>query len=123
MPIIDHGSVPETPWRPNYRKWDLAGEADGITSNLSYAEVGHGAGAPLHYHQDDELIVVLAGVLEVQLGSEHRRVGAEHTVVVPPNVQHSFVSVREEDARVLVFFPVSDPFERTTYLEGSRPAP
>ena len=23
MPIIDHNNVPEVPWRPGYRKWDV----------------------------------------------------------------------------------------------------
>jgi quercetin dioxygenase-like cupin family protein len=40
---------------------------------------------------------------------------------VPPNVPHGFTSVGEEPARLMVFFPVAHPFERTTYLEGSPP--
>ena len=66
MPIVDHNSVPEVPWRPNYRKWDLAGPEQGVTSSLSYSEAAVGTGAPLHYHADDELIVILEGTLEVR---------------------------------------------------------
>ena len=31
MPIVDHNKSPETPWRPNYRKWDITREGDHTT--------------------------------------------------------------------------------------------
>ena len=103
MPIVEHSSLPETPWRPNYRKWDIVRDGDGTTSSrLSYSSVGAGSGAPMHTHEADELIVVLEGVLEVRLGDEVQRVGPT-------------------DARLITFFPVSDPFDHTTYLEGTLP--
>ena len=87
MPFVDHRSLPETPWRPRYRKWDVTRPGDGSTSSsLSISDVEEGAGAPLHVHSSDELITVLEGTLEVRLGDETRRAGPEHTVVVPPNV-------------------------------------
>ena len=92
MPVMDHKSVPEVAWRPNCRKWDLAGPKEGISSNLSYSEAGIGTGAPLHYHEDDELIVILDGTLEVRLVDEVHEVGPDHTVVVPPNVPHAWVT-------------------------------
>ena len=122
MPIVDHNAVPEVPWRPNYRKWDLAGAADGVSSGLSYSIAGPGTGAPLHYHEDDELIVVLEGTLEVRLGDETHTVGPDHTLVIPPETPHGFACVGPSDAKLLTFFPVPDPFDRTTYLEGTPPA-
>ena len=87
MPIIHHKKPPETPWRPNYHMWDITRPGDGTTnSSLSYSEVGIGVGPPLHTHESDELIVVLEGTLEARLGDEISMVGADHTVVVPPNV-------------------------------------
>ena len=121
MPIVDHKAVPETPWRPNYRKWDMAGPQEGVSSVLSYSEIGVGAGAPLHVHQDDEIIVVLEGTLEVRMGDEVHRVGADHTVVVPPNAPHGFSCIGPGHARILAFLPVPDAFDRTTYLEGGPP--
>ncbi len=35
MPIIDHNQAPEVPWRPGYRKWDVAGREQGVTSTFS----------------------------------------------------------------------------------------
>ena len=123
MPFVDHRSLPETPWRPRYRKWDVTQPGDGSTSSsLSISDVEEGAGAPLHVHASDELITVLEGTLEVHLGDETRRAGPEHTVVVPPNVPHGFKSVGPGNARVLAYFPIPDPFDHTTYLEGQPPA-
>ena len=57
MPIVDHNNAPEVPWRPNYRKWLITQEGDGTTSTeAAISEVGLGKGAPLHTHEDDELI-------------------------------------------------------------------
>lgn len=123
MPIVDHNSLPETPWRPNYRRWDIVRPGDGTTSStLSYSVVGVGAGAPLHTHGEDELIVILEGTAEARLGDEVRRVGPDHTLVIPPHVAHAFTSVGPGNLRIITFFPSPDPFRRTKYLEGVPPA-
>lgn len=122
MPIVDHNALPETPWRPNYRKWDVTHPDDGTTSSsMSISEVGVGAGAPLHTHEADELIVVLSGNLKVRVGDETINVGREHTIVVPPNVPHGFTCVGPDAARIIAFFPVQNPFQHTTFLEGEPP--
>lgn len=122
MPIVNHNELPETPWRPNYRKWDITRPGDGTTSSsVAISAVGVGAGAPLHSHEADEFIVVLEGALEARLGDEVARVGPDHTIVIPPNVPHGFVSVGPGEARIISFFPISDPFDHTTYLEGVPP--
>ena len=123
MPIVRHDTLPETPWRPNYRKWDVTGPNDGTTSSsLSISVAAPGTGAPLHKHEDDELIVLLDGELEVRMGDEVVTVGPDHTLVVPPNVPHGFTVTGPNSARMLAFLPVADPFSRTVYLEGSPPA-
>ena len=123
MPIIDHNNTPETPWRPNYRKWDITREGDGTTStSMALSTVGTGAGAPLHTHEADELIVILKGSLEVSIEGEVHQVGADHTIVVPPNVPHGFTNKGSDDAWILGFFPIQDPFNHTKYLEGVAPA-
>ena len=116
MPIINHDEALEVPWRPKYRRWEVASDKDGITSTLSRSSVAVGGGAPLHYHESDELIVILEGTLEVTLGDEVRLVGPNHTIAIPPHVPHGFTSVGPGEARLIVFFPVVDPFLDTTYL-------
>ena len=122
MPIVDHNNIPETPWRPNYRQWNIVRPGDGITSSsMDLSTVDVGAGAPLHVHAADELIVVLEGTLEVRLGDEVQKVGPDHTLVIPPHVPHGFTSLGPGPARMIAFFPVPDPFAHTTYLEGQPP--
>jgi len=121
MPIVSHGEN-EVPWRPNYRKWEITQPDDGTTSSsMSYSVIGVGAGAPMHTHEADELIVVLEGTLEVRINDDVYTVGPNHTVVVPPNVPHGFTIVGESDARILGFFPIQDPFDHTQFLEGGPP--
>ena len=83
MPIVDHNAMPEVPWRPGYRTWDIAGPANGMSTTLTYAVAEFGTGAPLHQHEDEELIVVLEGAVEARLGDEVRTVGADHTLAIP----------------------------------------
>ncbi len=56
------------------------------------------------------------------LTATHRPSALDHTLVVPPGAEHGFRATAE-GAKLLVFFPVLDPYEEghTHYLEGSRP--
>ena len=122
MPVIDHRSLDEKPWRPNYHSWDITREGDGTTaSTLSWSLVGVGVGAPLHFHEAEELIVVLEGTLEFRLGSEVHRAEPEQTVIIPARMPHSFTNPGPGVAQIMAFFPVKDPFRGTTYLEGRPP--
>ena len=93
-----------------------------MSTNLSYSVAEVGTGAPLHIHEDDELIVVLRGEVEVRIGDETQVVGPEHTIAIPPRVEHGFTVVGNSEAELLAFFPVPNPFDRTIYVEGAPPA-
>ena len=54
-------------------------------------------------------------------GDETHEVGADHTIVIPPNVPHGFTAVGDAPARIIGFFPAQDPFARTHFLEGGPP--
>ena len=118
MCIVNHSEVSESPWRPNYRMWHLVGADQNVSVTMDYSLVGNGAGPPLHVHEDDELITVLDGELEVRVGDEVLKAGPDSTIAVPKGTVHGFKSVSEEQSRLIVYFPVPNPFERTTYVEG-----
>ena len=124
MPIIDHSKAPEVPWRTGYRKWDITQAEHGVTSTFSLNTAEPGAGAPLHTHVMDELIVIVAGQLEVRIDGETHIVEKNHTVAIPPGTEHGFKIVGDHAAEMLVFFPALDPYSEghTHYLEGARPA-
>jgi quercetin dioxygenase-like cupin family protein len=122
MSIVDHASAVEIPWRPGYRRFTLAGKDEGVACSASLSVVEPGAGAPTHFHNTaDEVIVVLEGTLEMWIGDERRLVGANHTVALPAGVPHGFVAVGPGPARILAFLPQSGEAVATTYLDGGPP--
>ena len=124
MPIIQHEHLPEVPWRPGYRKWDVTLEEHSVSTSLSLNTAEPGTGAPLHTHEIDELIMIMEGTLEVRISGETHTVEKDHTQVIPPGAAHGFTVVGEKTAKLIVVFPHMDPYssENTAYLEGSRPA-
>ena len=122
MPIVDHANAVEIPWRPGYRRFTLAGKEEGVACSASLSVIEPGAGAPTHFHNTaDEVIVVLDGMLEMWIGDERRLVGANHTVALPAGVPHGFVAVGPGPARILAFLPQSGEAVATTYLDGGPP--
>ncbi len=124
MPIIDHSRAPEVPWRSGYRKWDITQAENGVTSTFSINTAEPGAGAPLHTHVMDEVIVIVEGRLEVRIDGETHIVGRDHTLVIPPGAEHGFKVVGDQTAQLLVFFPTLEPYasQHTHYLEGAAPS-
>ena len=122
MPIVAHDDAVEIPWRPGYRRFTLAGPDQGVACSASVSIIEPGAGAPTHLHNSaDEVIVVLDGELEMWIGEERRRLGANHTVSLPAGVPHGFVAVGAAPARILAFLPQSGEAVATTYLDGGPP--
>ena len=122
MPIISHATAEEIPWRPGYRRFTLAGKDQGVSCSASYSVLEPGAGAPLHRHEAvDEIIVVLAGRLDLRIADARHVVEADHTVAIPAGAPHSFVALAPEPVRFIAFLPNQGAGAVTTYLEGDPP--
>jgi quercetin dioxygenase-like cupin family protein len=122
MPIVDHANAVEIPWRPGYPRFTLAGKDEGVACSASLSVIEPGAGAPTHFHNTaDEVIVVLDGMLEMWIGDERRLVGPNHTVALPAGVPHGFTAVGPGPTRILAFLPQSGEAVATTYLDGEPP--
>jgi mannose-6-phosphate isomerase-like protein (cupin superfamily) len=123
MSVVDNNEAREVPWRPGYRSFILAGKDHGIATSASMGLIEPGKGAPLHFHQEvDEIILVLEGTLDFRLGDERMLVGPNHTISIPARVPHGFVVVSAEPARIVGFMPKQGAFLAATYLEGDPPA-
>ena len=123
MPVVKNDEAREIPWRPGYRNYILAGEAQGVSVSSSMAVLEKGAGAPLHFHEEvDEVIVVLDGTLDVLVGEERMLVGKNQTISVPARTPHAFTVVSPEGARFIAFLPKQGAHLATTYVEGGPPA-
>ncbi len=62
-----------------------------------------GGGPPLHIHRDeDEVVYVLGGELELQLGDQRVRAKAGSTAFLPRDLPHTFRNVGTTPSKVLV---------------------
>ena len=123
MPVVRNDEAKEIPWRPGYRNFLLAGQAQGVAVSSSLAVLEQGAGAPLHFHEEvDEVIVVIEGTLDVRIGEERLLVGKDQTISVPARTPHAFTVVSPEGARFIAFLPKQGAHVATKYLEGEPPA-
>ena len=122
MPVVKNDEAKEIPWRPGYRHFVLAGEDQGVSVSSSMAILEKGAGAPLHFHEEvDEVIVVIEGTLDVRVGEERVLVGKNQTISVPARTPHAFTVVSPEGARFVAFIPKHGAYIATKYLEGEPP--
>ena len=64
---------------------------------------------PLHYHDEQEILVLLSGEVTFTLDGEASSVRAMSTIVVPPRVVHGMRPSGSDDVRLLVMFPVAAP--------------
>src|SRR5438552_14073677 len=122
MAIVENQRAAEIPWRPGYRRFTLAGPEQGVACSASLSIIEPGAGAPTHFHDTaDEVIIVLEGALEMWIGDERSVVGANHTVSLPAGVPHGFVAARRGPRSILAFLPEAGEAVATTYLDGGPP--
>src|SRR5207237_1460985 len=122
MAIVENQRAAEIPWRPGYRRFTLAGPEQGVACSASLSVIEPGAGAPTHFHNTaDEVIIVLDGALEMWIGDERRVVAADHTVSLPAGVPHGFVALGPGSARILAFLPTSGGAVQTCSVEGRPP--
>jgi quercetin dioxygenase-like cupin family protein len=122
MPIVLMESAREIPWRPGYRSFVLAGKDHGVSTTSSMGLIEPGVGAPMHFHHEaDEVIVVLEGTLDIQLGDERHIVGPNNTISIPARTPHAFTVTGPESARILVFMPRQGAYVAAQYIGGDAP--
>lgn len=96
--------------REGRRIWQLGNEftlkADGGQTQGGFTileQVCTGAPPPMHVHEhDQEAFYLLSGSIDLFVGDEVHRAEAGAFCLVPPGVSHSFTSVGDEPARLLV---------------------
>lgn len=93
------GYFPLSPGTPN--AGDVAAEGLMIVS----MEIGPGDYLPTHTDSNEELLLVLAGRVEVSVGDERVELAAGECAVVPEMAPHGLRNVGEQPARVVGFFP------------------
>lgn len=93
--------------RPN-TKWSLAADPDGkVDIALIIEECAVGDGVPLHRHEVDEVVVVVAGLGEVRLGDETRTVGPGTVMFIAAGERHGYRNVGDVPLRLHGIFPTT----------------
>jgi quercetin dioxygenase-like cupin family protein len=107
IPVVDFAERVGFPKRPGITgKW-LCGRDEGTAAVSVLANTGApGAGAPMHCHVQEEIVLVQAGQFWVEF--EDRRVTAVpgQMVIIPP----AWGNAGEEAVGVLFIWPMLDPF-------------
>ncbi|MGB7069350.1 MAG: cupin domain-containing protein [Pyrinomonadaceae bacterium] len=95
-------------WNKVAKSYSNDGYSRGVAAsdNLMMAHVSLEAGAitSSHNHTYEEIVYVVRGRWKITLGNESIELGANQTLVVPANVEHSSVALEETLAVVCTSF-------------------
>jgi quercetin dioxygenase-like cupin family protein len=83
----------------------FAGSED---SAVVYFEIAPGDRLPLHTDSAEEILYIVSGELEAQVGDERGRLKAGDLAVVPAMVPHGAVNPGDEVVKVVGFFSASE---------------
>ena len=64
---------------------------------------------PLHYHEVEEVLLIMSGTVELTLDDQVSTVTAPATVVVPARKIHALRPRGESQVQLLAVFPVAEP--------------
>jgi quercetin dioxygenase-like cupin family protein len=125
MPIVNYAALPEFPMRDGITgKWIASRERGASGVGVLANTVQPGRAAPLHRHEYEELILVEAGKIWVEMDHKARQTATPgQCVIIPANTPHAWGNEGPEILRVLFIWNSSEPFApgKSTYLEGAPP--
>lgn len=82
----------------------LAGALGSENSALVYFELAPGKSLGRHTDSVEEILLILAGTVEVTIGEEQAQVSQGELALVPTMVPHDLRNVGDDTAKVLGFF-------------------
>ena len=110
------GKVPSGP-KGRVRNF-IANKKFGTQSDIHENVISPGVIVPWHFHETEEVIVVLEGNGECRTDEGAENYSAGDIIIFPPRVKHSLKNSGDTLIRQICFFP-SDP--ATKFLEGEYP--
>lgn len=107
--IINFRDVEPVPEKPGVTKRVVIGPEDGAPNFIMRIfEVEPGASIPIHTHEWEHEIFVLAGKGAVLLEDGEKPVEKENVVFMPPNLPHGFANKGDETLRIICLIPIMD---------------
>jgi quercetin dioxygenase-like cupin family protein len=109
----------KVPTRPKGRVRNfIANKELGTQSDIHENVISPGVIVPWHFHETEEVIIVLEGNGEYSTEDGSEAYGAGDVIILPPRVQHSLRNTGAVLIRQICIFP-SDP--ATKFLEDDYP--
>lgn len=109
MPVSQHDQLPVHDV-PRIRTRILASQATGAAESSVWEQWiepdGH---IPLHFHDTEELLVILAGDVSLTINGETTTVEGPATIIAPAGQVHGLRSASESTVHLLAFFPTATP--------------
>jgi len=96
----------------------IANRELGTQSDIHENVISPGVVVPRHYHETEEVIVVLEGDGECRTEGATENYSGGDVIIIPPRVKHSLKNSGNKLIRQICFFP-NDP--ATTFLENDYP--
>ena len=88
MPVIDNTGRAKAEL-PGIEHLTVAGAAQGLTRLSVWRQsMAPGSATPPHLHDCEEVVLVLAGSGEVDIGGTRHAFGPDSTLVLPPDLPH-----------------------------------
>jgi len=109
MAVFYHESLP-VHTVPRIQTRILVGDASGAAATTIWEQwIEAGGHIPVHYHEVEEVLVLLAGCVDVSLGEERVKVLAPATIVIAPHQLHGLQHAGTEQVHLLAMFPEKSP--------------
>ena len=98
-------SAPKQSVRVTFPINRFAGAKD---SAVVYFEIAPGDRLPLHTDSAEEILYIVSGEVEAQVGDERGRLSAGDLAVIPAMAPHGAVNIGDETVKVVGFFSASE---------------
>ncbi len=116
MSIVDGGPLeamvgdpddhrPSSRWGLKVDPGDEQGRVDSLA--IITEEIAVGDRIPLHTHDVDEAITILAGTAHARLGDEARRLGPGAILFIPAGTPHGTANAGDEPLQIHAVFPAT----------------
>jgi mannose-6-phosphate isomerase-like protein (cupin superfamily) len=106
-PILHH-SAPVEVWRPGVSTRMRISSFNGAQALCIFEQwCLPGTGAPLHWHSVEEVLSVVNGTMEVQLGNTTHILKTNESIIVPAQMTHSFQNLGTVELHVQAILAAS----------------
>ena len=103
--------------RKGYYWSDIFDHTNSKEAFISIHIIKTNSGAPLHIHENEEIIFVIKGAIKVEVEKELIDAKEGQIVLIPQKAKHSLKNQNKKDAKIAIIFATNDPFSKTKYLK------